>query len=883
VRAYWLDQTLFVFHAGIGLTKMNGDTLVPVKSSESLAGSRVMRMLPFQGGSGRYLLLADRGLFVWDGAGVQPFPVEADELQEAIPYDGAVLPDGAFAIGTLTRGFYIVDQSGKTRLHLDMDSGLASNTVAVVYVDRQDNIWLGVDGAVTVLEYKSALSRFPAAFGGGTMAIRRNRGILYLAANEGIYYLDPRDSFIKPLTGDFIRNHALSFFEINSELFAPSGSGLIRVDNKKGFLDLTYQARYGSIIRLHKSKLDSAIAFAGQQDGLMLLRYDAGKSPRFTFVEKVPGIHEYIDTIAELYPGVLWCGTLNAGALRVTYSRNFSDFKVERYGSDQGLPVGGTSIYPLPGRLVYATKEGICKFDETAGRFSRDTFFAGVTPGLNPDETAFAADQKGNIWVNLGKESAVFLRQPDSSWQLQKGKLARFADDPATAIYPEADGRVWFGTARDVICYSPAEDSENKMPITAIIRRIAIARDSVIYNGAANIAAIPRTFPHRYNSIRFDFAAPSYTAAHGNSFTSKLVGFDEEWSEWSGEFKRNYTNLPAGRYRFQVRARNVDGQESLPAEYAFSISVPWYSSWWAWLIYAVVGAGAIFGLMGIRTRALREKSAALEKIVEERTMQIKSAQETLVTQSKLAALGALTAGIAHEIKNPLNFVNNFAELTEDLAQELAEELDKDPLDKPGIMEIMQTLKNNAGKIREHGKRADSIVKSMLQHSRGTSGERQLTDINAMLAEDINLAYHGMRAQNSEFNIQIETDLDSAVAKINVVPQDISRVFLNILSNSCYETQRKKATADAAYAPRLTVRSRNLAEAVEIRIRDNGNGIPAAIRDKLFLPFFTTKPAGQGTGLGLSISYDIIVQQHGGQLAFETREGEFTEFIIRLPK
>jgi signal transduction histidine kinase len=266
---------------------------------------------------------------------------------------------------------------------------------------------------------------------------------------------------------------------------------------------------------------------------------------------------------------------------------------------------------------------------------------------------------------------------------------------------------------------------------------------------------------------------------------------------------------------------------------------------------------------------------------------LKDTQEKLVTQSKLAALGALTAGIAHEIKNPLNFVNNFAELTGDLVTELQQEIDKnrdklDPVDVTTIDEILDTIQQNTGKINEHGKRADSIVRSMLQHSRGKAGERQPTDINAMLEEDINLAYHGMRAQDSSFNIKIETDLDPAIGKMDVVPQDISRVFLNIINNGCYAANRKKTEQKGSFSPTLSVRTRSLMGQVEIRIRDNGNGIPKEIRDKIFTPFFTTKPAGQGTGLGLSISYDIIVHAHHGELYFESEEGEYTEFIIRLP-
>ena len=274
----------------------------------------------------------------------------------------------------------------------------------------------------------------------------------------------------------------------------------------------------------------------------------------------------------------------------------------------------------------------------------------------------------------------------------------------------------------------------------------------------------------------------------------------------------------------------------------------------------------------------------LAAVIEE----LKATQDKLVTQSKLAALGALTAGIAHEIKNPLNFINNFAELTVELVGELREELAqrRQASETPIVAapdELLDTLQQNAEKIREHGKRADSIVRSMLQHSRGRTGERQLVDINAMLTEDISLTYHGMRAQDSSFNIRIETSLDPTVGSLKVVPQDISRVFLNILANACYEANRRRSKEGEQFTPQLTVSTRSAKGSVEVRIRDNGYGIPAGIREKLFTPFFTTKPTGQGTGLGLSISYDIIAHEHKGTISFDSVEGEYTEFLIVLPR
>jgi signal transduction histidine kinase len=292
-----------------------------------------------------------------------------------------------------------------------------------------------------------------------------------------------------------------------------------------------------------------------------------------------------------------------------------------------------------------------------------------------------------------------------------------------------------------------------------------------------------------------------------------------------------------------------------------------------------------------RTQQLQEKNQDLASLLQK----LKATQAQIIAQEKLASLGALTAGIAHEIKNPLNFVNNFAELSVELTQELHEEIENqqdrlDPETREYIEEILHDLSQNCQKINEHGKRADNIVRGMLMHSRGQTGDRQLTDINAMLAEAVNLACHGMHAKDASFNIAIKTDYEPDLGQVKIVPQNISRAFINLINNACYATHKKKMRFQTeplnegeVFLPTLSLSSQDLGEQVEIHIRDNGEGIPQEVLDKIFNPFFTTKPPGEGTGLGLSITHDIIVQQHQGEIKVETEMGSYTEFIITLPK
>jgi PAS domain S-box-containing protein len=291
-----------------------------------------------------------------------------------------------------------------------------------------------------------------------------------------------------------------------------------------------------------------------------------------------------------------------------------------------------------------------------------------------------------------------------------------------------------------------------------------------------------------------------------------------------------------------------------------------------------------------RTSELTHTVEQLQNEIEERQRieaNLRAMQNQIVVQEKLASLGSLTAGIAHEIRNPLNFVNNFSELSAELTEELFEKIENqaerlDTETSEDIAELLTDLTANLKKINQHGQRADKIVGNMLLHSRGQSGQWEATDINSLLAEYINLAYHGMRAKEAAFNITIETDYDNDIGEVEVVPQDIGRVFLNIISNACYAAYKKKQEMGEVFSPVLDVRTRNLSDAIEIRIRDNGSGIKPEVLDKIFNPFFTTKPPAEGTGLGLSISHDVIVQQHRGELKVETEVGNYTEFIIILP-
>jgi signal transduction histidine kinase len=412
---------------------------------------------------------------------------------------------------------------------------------------------------------------------------------------------------------------------------------------------------------------------------------------------------------------------------------------------------------------------------------------------------------------------------------------------------------------------------------------------SVAIAGKLHYFEIPVELPYSQNSFLFNYAALNYKDPQETTYEHFLEGFDKGWSKPGNIAFAEYQNLPSGNYTFRVRGITSNGVKTNEAAYSFIVSPPYWRAWWAYVLYGLIFIAGIFIVDRIQRRRLIEKERKListkelaqAKEIEKAYIELKSTQAQLIQSEKMASLGELTAGIAHEIQNPLNFVNNFSEVNLELIVELKEGMEQGNLDeaKALVGDIIQ----NEQKINFHGKRADAIVKGMLQHSRISNGVKELTDINALADEYLRLSYHGLRAKDKSFNADYKIVPDENLPKIKVIPQDFGRVLLNLINNAFYTVseRRKLLPDDKDYKPAVTVITKMNNDKVEIRVKDNGNGIPANVLAKIFQPFFTTKPSGEGTGLGLSLSYDII-KSHGGELKVETVEGAGTEFIIVLP-
>jgi signal transduction histidine kinase/ligand-binding sensor domain-containing protein len=593
-------------------------------------------------------------------------------------------------------------------------------------------------------------------------------------------------------------------------------------------------------------------------NGLFLYNYTTNKIERHGYDKNAGDIFvtQDINSLYEDADGIVWVGTWSGGLSKY----NVETKKIKTYTRNEGLPsmsIQGILADEKNNALWLSTFEGLSRFNLKTEQFNNFSIADGI-----------------------------------------QGQL--FADG---AYLKTSGGLFAFGGSNGITIFNPADVNKSSIPPKVFLTDLKLFDKSIIPGESAILKKpVYETdkimLSYNQNNLSLEYLALHFSNPALNRYSYKLEGYDNEWRDVGNQRVAFYPNLPPGKYTFHVKAANDKGVwNEKGATLLIIVNKPWWKTTWAYIIYGLLFIVLAFSVDRYVRRRLvqkeRERSRARElaqaKEIEKAYNELKTTQAQLIQSEKMASLGELTAGIAHEIQNPLNFVNNFSEVNKELLVEMNEEIEKGNYNE--VKSIAKDVTENEEKINHHGKRADAIVKGMLQHSRSSSGVKEPTDINTLADEYLRLAYHGLRAKDKSFNATMKTDFDKTIGNINIIPQDVGRVILNLITNAFYAvTEKKKQIADArpddlvgrGYEPTVSVSTKKLSDKVEIKVKDNGNGIPQKVMDKIFQPFFTTKPTGQGTGLGLSLSYDIITKGHGGELKVETKEGEFAEFIISLP-
>jgi signal transduction histidine kinase/ligand-binding sensor domain-containing protein len=799
----------------------------------------------------------------------------------------------------------ILIHNGDAIIKQDTSSGFSENRTIQALFSADGMIWVTSYNSKTGnLLYSANANKRSVPFievkgrGGSNSFYYDSDSILWIGTDNGLlrknlenrterfYTHDPRDS-------GSLSDSTVFGIRVDKEknIWVGTDRGLNRFDPKTNSF-IHYRNNPGVRSSLVSDSVYSM--FLDHQDGLWIgtangLDKMDKKNGQFTHYElktwdgKSPG--KIINCIREDKDHEIWVGA-EEGLFRINIS-NGNTIPVRIRSVVRSLCIDSKNIIWVGADTANSHAQYLYRFDRNSNQLLS---YADPGSGRRIKEVFdIMEDKNKNLWVST--RSAIFkindkrdvLRKYGADYNVHENGLP-FGDN-----FTAGNGKLFFGDPQGYYSFFPEEledDSKPRLNFTSFQ-----VNGSEVFPSENGILKQPlwKTneihLSHKQNNFSLEFIGINYEAIGEIKYLFKLEGYDDSWHKYGSDHRAYYYNVPPGTWTFLIKAFNAAGGSS-EKSMTIIISPPWWKTWWAYTLFGLLVIGAIWGFIYYRSQQLRKENLQLEQKVTVRTNQLnqsleelKSTQAQLIQSEKMASLGELTAGIAHEIQNPLNFVNNFSDVNKELLAEMNEEIQKGNYEE--VRTIAKDLTDNEEKINHHGRRADAIVKGMLQHSRTSAGNKEFTDINALADEYLRLAYHGMRAKDKTFNASMQTDFDKSVGNVHIISQDMGRVLLNLYNNAFYAVNEKSKVSVAGYQPTVSVSTKKKNGRLEIRVRDNGNGMPQKVLDKIFQPFFTTKPAGQGTGLGLSLSYDIT-KAHGGEIKVDTKEGEFTEFTIQVP-
>lgn len=845
----------------------------------------------------------------------------------------------------ITRHQYDPNQPNKLS-RPPLDSSGSNDHIRFIIEDITGAVWIGTSDAglnyynpeTKEITHFQSENNGPGAFTDNTTwkAYVSQDGVLWISSLLGtLYRIDPLQSEIPHI--DIPGQNVECFYEDKSGTLWWGSDKIYVAGNKYENLiqrindEINKASINYNYVRVIKEDSKGNILIGGG-GGLIILNLI---SRQFKHYVNDPGDrntlgNNNIISISEDSEGNLWIGTLG-GLNRL----NPVTGEIKQYIPDED----NTDLFGL--NLIHDVKvdnedniwvalgngQGLCILNEASGEFeqylsafvvqclyldSEGMLWAGTSDGLfyydavkktcvryidlnslNVITTVsnIVEDDDKNLWISTGSGIIKInsSRNDTKNYGTNYGVYPELLNWKAT--YKDRKGFLYFGDDNGYYKFLPSEImSHSRTPVISVTGfHIADQEENFIAGkGEESFSKINKiSLNYDQNTFSFDFAVIDYSNPAANQHLFMLENYDDSWRKTNADRRAYFFNIPPGSYKFRIKGANSYG---VWAEKTIDvvISPPWWKTIWAFIVYGLIFTSGVWLIHNIqRQRVIRaERAKAQQKELEQARQiekaykELKATQAQLIQSEKMASLGELTAGIAHEIQNPLNFVNNFSELNAELIDEADQEIDSENYSETKI--ILNDIRKNEEKIKYHGKRAESIVKGMLLHSRGNSGKKEFTDLNALADEYLRLSFHGFRAKDKSFNADFKMDFDESLPKVNVVPQDIGRVLLNLINNAFYAVSSKaKSARENGYNPQVVVTTKKHSNTIELSVEDNGPGIPAEIKGKIFQPFFTTKPTGQGTGLGLSLAYDIV-KAHGGELKIETIPGKGSIFIIKFP-
>ncbi len=952
---FLLGEKLWVQNSREGLLRWEESHFVEIPGSEQLQGYRFLAVTDL--GNDSFLAFDNKKGFVLvqmtEGRmRVESWKTEIDQLLEEEVFSGLFrLRDGRIGVTTVKAGLHLLSSKGEASIHLTDEVGLQDNLVFGTYQDRQGTLWLALSKGISRVDISAPITQWNESSGlkGIVFSARYFQGRLYASTTLGVYMLDKNRFW--PVEG--ISTESWNLVEAyaggKNRLLVTTVRGLYEIEGLNAVL---VPGAIGVFKLLPSRQYPGNIFTLSAMSGLETLMHD-GKS--WIFPDDGLRISGRFGNLVETAQGELWLQEVLNPQVMTRYlfqpsskkidSTSVKSSQVFRLPSDFPTPQG---IFSWQRNVAVATERGIWIFDTTANAFVPETVIGISGPDQPYGVLRAVEDAEQRLWVERYQENRRWLELaiPDGTGKYLRDSvsLKELADlEVWGEVYAGPKGYGWIGTPEGLFAFNTRAPRRREGVFRPLIRKVVSGADSVLFYGFTPAHNRTPSLPYHNNSITFHFAAPYYKSDSEVQYSYLLEGWDQAWSPWRSEFKKDYTLLPPGNYVFRVKARNLYAQESAESAFAFHIDAPWYRTKWAFLGYFCCVGLLVYGTVKLNTKRLHVQNEHLEKIVYERTSEIwaqhkeiirktaelkrqkeaiaeqhellgdknqelesalsklKSAQSKLVESEKMASLGQLTAGIAHEINNPINFVKgnisplkrDFEEIRElfarlqqiDLQQDLAPQLDAlkaycMEIDAPFLFEEMALLLQG---IEEGAQRTKQIVDGLKVFSRSDTDTFKMADVHMGLEATLTLLGNSIK---DRFAIHRNF---GPIPQIECMPGKLNQVFLNILSNAVQAMEEQagpEAQLRKGKIGDIFLRTREWVDQgqkyVQIDIGDSGPGIPEHIRNKIFDPFFTTKDVGKGTGLGLSITFGII-DNHGGNIEVLSSPSGGALFRITLPQ
>ncbi len=876
-KAFIEKDVLYIQQQDHGLLRMQDDSLRALSGGRQLARLDVRGIAAYSGSrfsrdSERKtdtLLMAayTRGLFLYDGHSLKPFKTEVDGLlKESRIHHVARLPHDRYAIATLKGGVIIIDKTGKFLFQIDKRSGLLSNDVKYIYLDREGGMWLALQTGIARVEYGAPLSFFnpQTGFIGSTGSILRHQGVLYVGGSQGVLYLAPQfmkanrrqratvsKSHFVPVAG--IEASCWALFSVHQSLLAATDDGIFEITGDEArFLADPAEQRYGAL-SFARSPYDGKWIFAGLKNGVAVLEWTQGQ---WANRGRILNTGRSVYNIIEVNGSELWLETRTDVVFRVTFpGPGFQNPQIVSYDSSAGLPTGQGIYLVHDGSALFAhTRNKMFRFDAEKNRFVPDTI-----RGL-PFRDGFSYysflinGKRGEAWMVLdGRRMRVAVREQTGAFRWLGEPFVKTPHGLIWALFRDGDGTIWFGGDDLLFRYDP---SNRKVPGTdfpALIRRVAtVDGDSTIFGGepveqGGNIPVLT----YRDNALRFECAAPSYDTPSANQFQYFLEGFDADWSKWGVDAKKDYTNLPEGEYVFRVRARNVYGQHSPEATFAFTILPPWYRTGWTYGLSILLILALLYGIRRYELSRIRLKDQLTRKRFE--TEKLKE-----LDQMK----SRFIANISHEFRTPLTLILGQLDGVEKAIEE------------PRLTRRLDTA------IR-HARRLQELINQLLDVAKLEAGKMpirvQLVNIVPFLKK-LFASFESLAAQK-RLGVRFYAEQDGI--DVYFEPEKLKKIFINLVANAIKFTPEGGEVSVHVQVTGDEVR----AGWGEIRVRDSGLGIPEDQLPHIFDRFYqvengNTRSYG-GTGIGLALAKELV-ELHSGEIHVTSKVGVGTVFTVRLP-